>query len=119
MAIEVKKNMSTIRNYFESKTNSESKTNCSSISSKKVNLMLKNLSDNSAVTIVKTGVACKNISAGFPSQPTTSPRRRQASRTGFKIESHATSSLESREQLQGFESRVARGTGYGAQIKRD
>ena len=94
-----KKNVSTIRNYFESKTNSESNMNCSSISSKKVNLMLENLSDNSVVTIAKTGVACKNISAGFPSQPTTSPRRRQASRTGFKIESHATSSLESREQL--------------------
>ena len=118
--IEVKKkNVSTIRNYFESKTNSESNINCSSISSKKVNLMLENLSDNSVVTIAKTGVACKNISACFSSQPTTSPRRRQASRTSSKIESHATSSLESREQLQGFESRVARGTGYGAQIKRD
>ena len=111
--------MSTIRNYFESKTNIENKTNSSIISSKKVNLMLENLSTNSAVTVVKPGVACENISGGSPLQPTTSSRRRQASRTSLKIKNHATSSLESREQLPGLESRVARGTGYGAQNEWD
>ena len=113
--LEEKKNVSTIRNYFESKTNIENKTNSSIISSKKVNLMLENLSTNSAVTVVKPGVACENISGGSPSQPTTSSRRRQASRTSFKFGKHATSSLELREQLTGPEARSARGTGYGAQ----